>query len=295
MRFETRLIKSNRTRTIASRHPVMFLKPITAAYTVTFGDRAENETGMQMIGHSVAKGISVATLSELKQKLQNVGVDSFIKDLAVDQPVPVPYACVLVIPDGVNKLLGSGAASQMLKELNSMPKDKTSLMYGRVVNKHARYNNCMADYFQSPDIKNGKGTVVKFEDYPVTNRLRKKLCEMLNQPTLVGELNHYFDSNTCGIGWHGDSERKIVVGVRLGRGADEFPLKFQWYLRGAAVGEVQRISLNASDIYISSEKAVGTDWKKSSILTLRHAAGKDTCKYSADPAKSKKRGRDVAQ
>ena len=81
MRFETRLIKSNRTRTIASRHPVMFLKPITAAYTVTFGDRAENETGMQMIGHSVAKGISVATLSELKQKLQNVGVDSFIKQI----------------------------------------------------------------------------------------------------------------------------------------------------------------------------------------------------------------------
>eukprot|EP00966_Prymnesium_polylepis_P021101 485506-Prymnesium_polylepis.1 len=113
-----------------------------------------------MIGNSVAKGVSVATLSELKQQLQDIGVDSFIKDLALDQPVPVPAACVLIIPDGVNKLLGSEAASQMLRELNSMPKDKTSLMYGKVVNKHARYNNCMADYVQSPDIKNGKGTIV---------------------------------------------------------------------------------------------------------------------------------------
>ena len=96
----------------------MFLKPITSAYTVTSGDRAENETGMQMIGNSVAKGVSVATMSELKQQLQDIGVDSFIKDLALDQPVPVPAACVLIIPDGVNKLLGSEAASQMLRELN---------------------------------------------------------------------------------------------------------------------------------------------------------------------------------
>ena len=87
------------------------------------------------------------------------------------------------------------------------------------------------------------------------------------------------------------SERKIVVGVRLGRGADKFPLKFQWYMHGAPVGQEHRIVLNAADIYISSEKAVGTDWKRQSIPTLRHAAGKDTCKYSRSQH-PKKRARD---
>ena len=33
--------------------------------------------------------------------------------------------------------------------------------------------------------------------------------------------------------------------------------------------------LNHGDIYIMSEKAVGTDWKKNSILSVRHAAGCD--------------------
>ena len=31
--------------------------------------------------------------------------------------------------------------------------------------------------------------------------------------------------------------------------------------------------LNTGDIYIMSEKAVGSDWRKSSMYTLRHAAG----------------------
>jgi hypothetical protein len=35
------------------------------------------------------------------------------------------------------------------------------------------------------------------------------------------------------------------------------------------------ITLNAGDVYLMSEKAVGTDWRhtKDGILTLRHAAG----------------------
>ena len=40
------------------------------------------------------------------------------------------------------------------------------------------------------------------------------------------------------------------------------------------------LSRNPPDMYIMSEKAVGFDWKKKKMLTLRHTAGKDTCKYS---------------
>ena len=52
-------------------------------------------------------------------------------------------------------------------------------------------------------------------------------------------------------------------------------LVFSWYHRFKKVGETYRHLLNGGDIYIMSEKAVGTDWKRSSIFTLRHAAGDD--------------------
>jgi hypothetical protein len=33
------------------------------------------------------------------------------------------------------------------------------------------------------------------------------------------------------------------------------------------------LPLEDGDMYVMSEKAVGTDWKSSSLLTLRHATG----------------------
>ena len=33
-------------------------------------------------------------------------------------------------------------------------------------------------------------------------------------------------------------------------------------------------------MYIMSEKAVGTDWKKKNIYTLRHSAGLDNTKFT---------------
>ena len=162
-----------------------------------------------------------------------------------------------------------------------MPKDATSLSYGRVVNKHARHNNCMGDFDQAPDIAAGRGTVVNFQDYPHTARLRAELTRLMEAPTpLVGELNHYFDAKTCGIGWHGDAERKLVAGTRFGPGADGMPLKLQWFHKGVPVGTEARIELNAGDIYFFSDKAVGYDFKRHSQITLRHAAGKDTCTYA---------------
>ena len=66
-----------------------------------------------------------------------------------------------------------------------------------------------------------------------------------------------------GIGRHGDSQRKIVVGVRLD---GKMPLKFTWFHR-------HRPMLSPGDIYVMSEKAVGYNWKRSSHYTLRHCAG----------------------
>ena len=52
-----------------------------------------------------------------------------------------------------------------------------------------------------------------------------------------------------------------------------FQMRWQWFHRGLPVGDPYDVSLRAGDVYIMAEKAVGADWRKSSIPTLRHAAG----------------------
>ena len=51
------------------------------------------------------------------------------------------------------------------------------------------------------------------------------------------------------------------------------PLFYQWFHRGESIGNRIEVNLKGGDIQIRSEKAVGTDWKKKTIYTLRHAAG----------------------
>lgn len=256
------------------------------AYTVTFGDRAENEVGMQMIGTPAAKGLSVSQLHGIAREFDGAVVHDLVP-LLTDTHLKAPEAAVLVVKGGVKRLSDYMGA---LSELRKMPKDTTSFSYGRVVNKHARHNNCIGDFDQAPNIAQGRGTVVNFKDYPHIDKLRTELTRLMGVSTpLVGELNHYFNAKTCGIGWHGDAERKLVAGARFGPGAQGFPLKLQWFHKGEPVGTELRLNLNAGDLYFFSDKAVGYDFMRSSQVTLRHAAGKDTCKY----AESKKRQREA--
>ena len=145
-------------------------------------------------------------------------------------------------------------------------------MYGKVNNKTARYNLCFNDTSQEPDYEAGKGRIVAFDEIKLTNIIRNRLPEFFGDKAknLVAEGNLYYNINYNGIGYHGDSERKIVIAIRLG---NSFPLRYQWYRDSSPIGEHIDINLNAGDIYIMSDKAVGYDWKKKKILTLRHAAG----------------------
>jgi hypothetical protein len=74
----------------------------------------------------------------------------------------------------------------------------------------------------------------------------------------------------CGIGYHGDAERRKVVAVRMGA---SMPLYYQWYQHSNPIGEPIEVSLGDGDMYIMSEKAVGQDWLKKNVATLRHATG----------------------
>ena len=265
---------------------------MTDAYTVTFGDRAENGVGMEMIGQAAARGLTVAELENLAGQLENDGADPHMVYLSpLANSTDVPSAAVLVLKNGVEYMFESMGEHHMnaegaYKELTSMPKDSLMFQYGKVMKKHCRHNNTMSNFDQKADIANKQGTVVNLADYPCVSKLREAASNIMSAPQpLVGELNHYYDAKKCGIGWHGDAERRLVYGVRLGPGAENFPLKFQWFVDHKPLGDEGRCVLQSGDVYIMSAKAVGNDWKTSSVPTLRHAAGKDTCKYATTKRK----------
>jgi len=240
--------------------------------TLTYCDQAENHIDMEQIGVLCHEGF---TLEELKKIQEKVGGD--IKELACLREEDGKKILVnqkgflLVIKDGVNKIL-EGQLDELKKEQFSLSPDKKAYMYGRVVNKHARHNLCFSDVGHPPDYENKKGTVIAYDTVPFTKLLREKIGLFLPEKTkdLVCEGNYYYDVKKCGIGFHGDAERRKVIGVRLG---DSIPLHFQWFYKNKPVGKRIEFMLNDGDIYIMSDKAVGFDWKQYNILALRHAAG----------------------
>ena len=86
-------------------------------------------------------------------------------------------------------------------------------------------------------------------------------------------MNRYYNLNITCIGFHGDTERVVVICISIG--CDNYPMRWQWFKDGMPVGKSIDIILNCGDVYIMSEKAVGADWKKKSKYTLRHSAGAD--------------------
>ena len=117
-------------------------------------------------------------------------------------------------------------------------------------------------------------TIISFNSLPHLSIIREQLSTILGEKSknLNAEGNKYFH-NKSGIGFHGDAERTRVICLSLG--ADNYPIRWIWYYKNKSVGDYYEIKLNSGDVYIMSEKAVGQEWKKSSIYTLRHAAGSD--------------------
>ncbi|VVU95703.1 hypothetical protein CPAV1605_1458 [seawater metagenome] len=242
--------------------------------SITFGEQAVTHIGMETRGKEKINGFSLkemtSILKEKKIKYEKIKLHNFLPEEGEKKG---NKAYVLIIRNGLNIFLNDNKASDTLyKNLKQLPVDKKILMRGRVVNKRARWNTCFDDNDQEPDIPNGKGTVIAFKKVDVLDKLRESLPKYFGSKAskLLAEMNYYYDLKNCGIGFHGDTERKIVICARLGA---SMPMHFQWFTRHKPIGERVKFKLNHGDIYIMSEKAVGTDWKKSSIVTLRHAAG----------------------
>jgi len=247
------------------------MNPAKSTITLTFGDMAENHVGMEQIGARVAKGQGVH-LADLKAILLTCRAAGIQTKLHVLNKPDQPPAYLLIIKKGVDALLGPGSTAALFAEQAALDHDKKALMYKQVRNKKARWNLCFSEEGHEPAYEEGKGRVVAYDDVPLTRALHAALPSWFGAKAegLQCEGNYYYDAASCGIGYHGDTERRRVFAVRLGL---TIPICFQWFQRGEPIGPCQQFDVEDGDIYIMSEKTVGTDWKSRVVPTLRHAAG----------------------
>lgn len=243
--------------------------------TLTFGDTAENHRGMEQIGSIVKKGdgFNINDLENIKQKSEEMGALCDLYELGGGEN-NLPEAFFLVIKDGINILAGDcNYKNKLFEEQLKLQYDTKAFMYGRVVNKNARWNLCYAKEGRNPEYSSGKGTIVSYDDVPLLKKIISKMEDVVGEKglNLNGESNYYYDINKCGIGFHGDAERRKVIGLKLGDVGT--PIYFQWFQNSKPVGKKFKVELNIGDIYLMCEKAVGTDWRSKKVFTLRHAVG----------------------
>jgi hypothetical protein len=235
---------------------------------------------MQKIGNVAQTGFTLEDLKNAKKWFEQKGCVCNIISLHEVLPDneqkqnPANYAWLLVVKNAVNALLNNpNGANALFAEQNGLEKDTKALMYGRVVNKIARHNLCFANSSQEPDYDKGQGRVYAFDSLPNLKRIREQLGIAFGEKAtgLQAEGNYYYDIEKCGIGYHGDAERKKVIAFRLGA---NIPLHFRWYYKNEVVGETMKITnLEHGDMYVMSEKATGFNWITRLKYTLRHSAG----------------------
>jgi len=263
------------------------------AISVTFCESGEQHIGMGMVGKRAeeGKGFNKKDFQNAKKKCKEKGISARFVSLnsllkgetiknAKDEDVHAEKAWVFVAKNFVDIILKRHGATkeQLFKEVNSVQHDNTyfDTRRKRVLNKLARDNTMFADYSQKADIAQKKSTVHDFKDMPLLSLVRKALYELFGEKVklLIAEENRYKDGGEKknGIGWHGDEERRIVLCIRLGKNPS-MPMYFRWYYQSKVVGKTLKLDLNAGDLYVMSEIAVGTNWKFRSKVTLRHSTG----------------------
>lgn len=252
--------------------------------TITFGDVAESHVGMQHIGKKASSGISCTQLKVIQTKFETLGCKTVLVDLdkLLLPAKPESSACILVVRNALNAM--GVSSDELYKKLSDLTWDKKywDARFKVVKNKLARHNVNFSKHGQLADFKQGKGTTVAWNTVPSLQKVATHLQQIIEYKELKGEGNRYYKPGT-GIGYHGDTERCIVIGTRFGKPMN---LHYQWYKNSSPQGLNGKLIINQGDLYIMSEKAVGTDWKKRKVYTLRHAAG--ASKYTMVKKKNSK-------
>jgi hypothetical protein len=232
----------------------------------TFAGAVEHHAGMQIGGQKRAPLTSEelhtisAAFPKSERRIVNVG--------------GLKGADVLVVKGGAAAMEGVDPAAlwRSVRRLGVRGVDTKALMRGRVVNKRARFNFNVMDQAQCADYAGGRGTTYSFSRFPQLQKLRARFGALLAE-NRIAELNaeaNVYHSLNSGIGFHGDTERGIVIGVNLGK---QRRIEWQKFHRSLPVGERTVLKLEHGDCYFMTGLCAGTNWKRSSIETIRHRAG----------------------
>lgn len=241
--------------------------------TLTFGDVAENGVGLQKIGKEAKEGFTLKDLQEAKEwfNAHEISCELIHLNTLLPEKEEAEEAYLLIARNGVSAIC---SPDEMLMEQEKLQPDTQyySRRHGKIVNKNARHNLCFSEEPQEANHMKLEGTVVAYDNVPLLSLVRNTLPNILGEKAkdLRVEGNYYYNTKKCYIGWHGDGERRKVVGVRLGA---IFPLHFQWYKRSQRLGKRLQVDLYHGDLYIMSEKTVGKQWLIKTIPMVRHAAG----------------------
>ena len=279
-------------------------------FSLTCAPGGENHAGMEIIGRMPVKdeGFTATDLDGIHIYFQNGGYDSCRLDLNllsekgnIMELGDYDQARVIILRNWVQTTFGDPMVHEIYKELVSDKWDAEYLdpnkyrveivdgietkVRGKRMNKLARTNLCyVAGREQEPDVMKGKGRIVDLENKTMLYQAVDKLKQMIADGLIeidskskveinVVEGNRYYNLKKTGIGFHGDTERVVVICISIG--CDNYPMRWHWFKDGMPVGVPIDVILNSGDVYIMSEKAVGAEWKMRSIYTLRHSAGAD--------------------
>lgn len=244
--------------------------------TLTWGCQAENHVGMIKEGDEISKnGFTKKELKNIKKIYTEKGFTCKVYNLHNEltnqcDEESIDKAYVLVIKNGITLFTDP---DNIFMTLDNLDWDKKYYDIRRqcVLNKRARYNLIFGEKHKKADFNNKQGTVYNINEYSNLKDLKLGLSIFgENFKDLECEGNNYYDISKCGIGYHGDTERKKVIGMRFG---ETLPLYYWWYLQSKRIGKRIEIPLDHGDIYIMSERASGFDWKKRKKHVLRHATG----------------------
>ena len=234
--------------------------------TLTFGEVSKNHIG---------SGFNFSDLNEIKKRFEEKGCKADIYSLndtldKHDINKETDNAHILIIRNAIQTVFNQ--YDELCTEQLSLDYDKKTFSNGILIKKRSKYNLSFDDFSQEPSYEEGKGRIIAFTEIPVLNKIKHSLNELIGEKfqNMKCDSNYYFDTKLTGMTYHGDSERRKVVAIRLG---SSMPIHYQWYKSHMPVGSNMKFELNGGDMYIMSEKAVGTDFNELSKYTLRHATG----------------------
>jgi len=265
-------------------------------------------------GKATAPGLPVAVLEKMAEVAKADGKTVRLYDLAdMVQGTHLEGATTpakfLVIRDGLSwlgtsqgffeGLTGFEILKRLEAELDGAHRNVRELM-GKGPNRKVRTLRCrhhmaFAKEYQEGNVGEGRMRVNGFPHHPALQTLRDAFVQFLTQcgdphiqeREVLMEVNHYYDVRKAFIGYHGDGERGLVTGFRLGRAAFRFPFHFQCRQKApkemnaerklAAWGKPMTVYVNRGDVYFMSHKATGSDWMKAMSAGdsfFVHAAGR---------------------